>query len=357
MIICAFLVSGLLLAQKAASPYQRRNPHFGVSGSNVKDATPSWCCGGTLGSLVTANGANYILSNNHIVARSDQAGSGEDISQPGLIDNNCREATIVADFSVAPLLSSNVDAGIAQLRTPLVMDGTGYIEGIGPISSTVKTASIGLAVAKSGRTTGTTRGTVSSTSTTVNVKYSVACGSNDGPIYRFDNQVMVTGNKFSLGGDSGSLIVTNDTYRQPVALLYAGSGNRYTIGNPIGEVLTQLGTALGGGSILSFVGSPRGSSGPNPPSGHGRGAGPSQTLVNYATTVKQEHEKDLMSRDAVIGVGVAADDVNEAEAVIVVYIDQTKGKDPALPGQLRGVRVKKIHTEPFVALGCCEACR
>ena len=47
---------------------------------------------------------------------------GEDITQPGLIDNNCQIPTIVADFTVAPQLGpSNVDAAIAQLR-PGAMD-------------------------------------------------------------------------------------------------------------------------------------------------------------------------------------------------------------------------------------------
>jgi len=65
-----------LLAQ---NPYQTRNPHFGVSGSNVNDITHAFCCGGTLGSLLTGGGTQYALSNNHVLARVDQATAGEDI--------------------------------------------------------------------------------------------------------------------------------------------------------------------------------------------------------------------------------------------------------------------------------------
>jgi hypothetical protein len=36
-----------------------------------------------------SSGAQYLLSNNHVLARSDQASVGESIVQPGLIDDNC----------------------------------------------------------------------------------------------------------------------------------------------------------------------------------------------------------------------------------------------------------------------------
>ena len=114
------------LSSQAANPYQSRNKHFGVSGSNVKDVTSAFCCGGTLGSLVTDGTNRYILSNNHILARQDKASPGENISQPGLIDNGCQPATIVADFTTAPKLGTNVDAAIAQLSDGL-MDATGHI--------------------------------------------------------------------------------------------------------------------------------------------------------------------------------------------------------------------------------------
>ena len=34
-------------------------------------------------------GRQYLLSNNHVLARSDHASVGDTIVQPGLIDNNC----------------------------------------------------------------------------------------------------------------------------------------------------------------------------------------------------------------------------------------------------------------------------
>jgi len=48
---------------------------LGTTGGNAKDSSTSGntvtCCGGTLGSLVQRNGAFYILSNNHVLARRD----------------------------------------------------------------------------------------------------------------------------------------------------------------------------------------------------------------------------------------------------------------------------------------------
>ena len=120
------------LLVQAANPYQSRNMHFGVSGGNVNDITSGFCCSGTLGSLLHAGTTQYILSNNHILARQDQASAGEDISQPGLVDNSCQVATIVADLTRAVKLGNNVDCAIAKVRSG-TMDSTGFIQGIGTI--------------------------------------------------------------------------------------------------------------------------------------------------------------------------------------------------------------------------------
>src|SRR5689334_23374684 len=250
MLLVSFSLGPSLMADGGAN-HQVRNLHFGVSGGNVNDITRRFCCSGTLGALVqSSNGTQYILSNNHVLGLAGQATAGDDISQPGLIDNNCSPAAIVADFTVAPSLSNNVDCAIAQLRAGQ-MDGTGFIENIGTISSVVTTPSVGLAVAKRGRTTGFTTGSISSTSTTMSVRYPSSCGANNGPTHTFTNQVVINSTTFSAGGDSGSLIVTNNTCHQPVALLFAGSSSS-TIGNPIGSVLSQLSSSLG--STVSFVG-------------------------------------------------------------------------------------------------------
>src|SRR5262245_19482725 len=246
LFVVAILVASSLLTTGLAdggANHQVRNQHFGVSGGNINDITKKFCCSGTLGSLVTDGTTQYILSNNHVLARGDQASPGEDVSQPGLIDANCQVATVVADFTIASPLGSNVDAAIAQLR-PGLMDGTGFIEDIGVPSATVVAPGVGLAVAKRGRTTGFTTGTIGSINTSVNVQYQRSCVQGKKFVVSYTNQVVINSSTFSAGGDSGSLIVTNTSNHQPVALLFAGSSTT-TIANPIGQVLTQVSNALG----------------------------------------------------------------------------------------------------------------
>ncbi|HEX5707449.1 MAG TPA: hypothetical protein VFX96_09145, partial [Pyrinomonadaceae bacterium] len=193
---------------------------YGVSGGNVNDRTRRFCCSGTLGALVrSAAGTNYILSNNHVLARSNQAAIGEDVSQPGMIDVNCQVTEIVADLSAYPNLNtSNVDAAVAALRGT-AMNTNGSILDIGIPSSTIRNASVGLSVAKSGRTTGFTTGTIGSVDTDVGVQYTRECGGGKKFVINFTDQVVINSSTFSAGGDSGSLIVTNDSCHQPVALL------------------------------------------------------------------------------------------------------------------------------------------
>ena len=358
LVVLAFLVSGSLVAPSLADngPNHRvRNQRFGVSGGNVNDATRRFCCSGTLGALVTDGTNQYILSNNHVLARGDQAVAGEDVSQPGLIDSNCNIATVVADFTIASPLNSNVDAAIAQLR-PGTMDSSGFIEDIGVPSSTVVVPTVGMSVAKSGRTTGFTTGTIGSVNTSVNVQYTASCGGGKKFTVPFTGQVVINSGSFSAGGDSGSLIVTNNSAHNPVALLFAGSSSA-TIGNPATLVLTRLSAVLG--RSLSFVGSGGGNS---PTSQNGksekdpfvRGFGGAMPQLPWqasdrASAVLETHRANLMATPGVIGAGVGATSENDSEPAIVVYVDRTSGNRPVFAPALDGVAVRVVHTDPFVA--------
>jgi hypothetical protein len=333
--------SGTPAPTATPNPYQIRNTNYGVSGGNVNDATNSFCCSGTLGSLVMAGTTNYILSNNHVLARQDQATSGEDISQPGLIDNGCRVSTIVADYSGAVPLGQNVDCAVALLR-PGLMNSTGSIQGIGVISSTAVSPSVGLPVQKSGRTTGRTTGTIGSVNTSVNVQYQMRCGSGQKFTVSYTNQVVINSSTFSAGGDSGSLILTNASCPQPVALLFAGSSSD-TIGNPIGEVITKL-SSQPGLSGIGFVGGCTGAEGQS----DGRSFQLPQQALDQANRVLERHRHDLMSKPAVVGVGLGRLEDNSAPAV-VVYVDKTSQAKPQLPDQVDNVPVRIMMTDPFIA--------
>ena len=358
--VLAFLVSGTLLtsglAQGNLAPYRTRNQHLGVSGGNVNDRTSRFCCSGTLGALVTDGTTQYILSNNHVLGRSNGAVAGEDISQPGMIDANCAVTTVVADFTAFSPLGSNVDAAIAQLR-PGQMDSTGFIQGIGVPASAVMAPSVGLAVTKSGRTTGTTSGTISSINTSVSVQYQQNCGSGKKTNISYTNQVVVTGSSFSAGGDSGSLIVSSSG-KNPVALLFAGSSTS-TIGNPAGQVLQRLSQVLG--RNLTYVGSGGGNS-PSTQGGksildmqpHVRGFGglmpqlPEQA-ADRASAVLETNRAMLMATPGVIGAGVGSASDNDLEPAIVIYVDRTSSHRPLFAPSLDGITVRIVHTDPFVA--------
>jgi hypothetical protein len=332
------LVVATLARADGGPNHQTRNLHFGVSGGNVNDRTRNSCCSGTLGSLLTDGAGNqYILSNNHVLARRDQAAAGEDISQPGLIDNNCRVGTIAADFRAAPPLESNVDAAVATLR-PGTMDPTGFIEDIGTISSTIRSPGVGLAVAKSGRATGFTSGSIAAINTTVSVRYQMRCGQGRKFTATFTNHVVVTGASFSAGGDSGSLIVTNDSAHQPVALLFAGSSTT-TIANPVGEVLTKLSDVMGTG--VEFVGSPvQGSLSSSVP----------EEDVTLATRVKNAHAPRFLADPQVFAVGVGADPDEAGKAAVVLYVEHGRGRAD-IPDRLDGFATVVVETDPITAYG------
>ena len=259
----------------------------------------------------------------------------------------------MADFTGAAPLGSNVDAAVAQLRTDQ-MDSTGFIEDIGVPSSSTVNPSVGLGVAKSGRTTGFTTGTISSINTSVSVQYQRGCNQGKKFTVSYTGQVVINSSTFSGGGDSGSLIVTNNASHNPVALLFAGSSTS-TIGNPIGEVLTRLGTALG--RTFSFVGSGGG--------GGGGGASPitggasgdrrpfipgleglmpqlPQQAADRASAVLEVHRASLMFTPGVIGAGVGASGRADGEAAIVIYVDKDAGNRPNLPDSIDGIPVTVV---------------
>ena len=335
------LVLATLTRADGGANHQTRNLHFGVSGGNVNDVSRAFCCSGTLGALVRdASGALYILSNNHVLARTDAAGAGEDITQPGLIDNGCRAATVVANFTIAPPLTSNVDAGVATL-VPGTMDETGFIEDVGVPSGIVADPLVGLAVAKSGRTTGLTAGAISSINTNVNVQYQAGCGTGRKFVVPFTNQIAISGSAFSAGGDSGSLIVTNDAARQPVGLLYAGSSTT-TFANPAGEVLQTVGATLGRSISFDVTGKRRGRS--------NQTSRIREAEIARTTKVKEDHAVRLLEDPSVFGVGVGAHPSDPGAAAIVVYVMRGRGRGD-IPEQLDEVATVIVETDPIVSYG------
>ncbi|HUY82917.1 MAG TPA: hypothetical protein VMU92_14410 [Acidobacteriaceae bacterium] len=244
------------------------------------------CCGGTLGALVKDSGGNeYILSNNHVLAESDQGKVGDTIDEPGMIDDGCVPLSHAGSTLrrvgtlkyVVPLASkaTDVDAALAavaqgavdpsgkilQLASPVHPAATdSQLGAAAPVAGDgeVLTASNlnGLRLAKSGRTTGLTCSTVAAVDLSIKVDYYKDCAETQ-PYYTkiYTGQIGIAGNRFSDSGDSGALVV-DASNAEPVGLFFAGGtdgrGHGLSIANPIGEVLRELGTQAG--SDLSIVG-------------------------------------------------------------------------------------------------------
>ena len=225
---------------------------------------------GTLGCWVKKNGKFFMLSNNHVLANSNDGSIGDPILQPGPHDGGTFPQDHIANLSefvpikfeggnsscaiggaaaailnffaeitgsktrlnpVYPQAEENlVDCAIAE---PLNQaDVKNEILNIGTISG-VAEGTLGMSIKKSGRTTGFTTGTIQQIDVTSQVSY----GTNK--VATFVDQLMA-GN-MSAGGDSGSAIL-NDQNRL-VGLLFAGS-NTTTLFNRIQNVFQALQISL-----------------------------------------------------------------------------------------------------------------
>ena len=217
---------------------------------------------GTFGCVVMRNGLKFILSNNHVLANSNQAKLGEAILQPGPIDGGTlsqdRLATLVefvplafegepepappptgcATFfrnagTLAPAINTKganrVDCALARADggdDTLSADilNIGVPKGVKGVTE----AFLGLQIQKSGRTTGYTQGEIEQIDVSSKVEY-------DGKEAIFTGQLLAGG--MSAGGDSGSAVLDMDG--NVIGLLFAGSPNA-TLINPIQEVLAAL---------------------------------------------------------------------------------------------------------------------
>lgn len=177
----------------------------------------------------------YILSNNHVLANSNDAKIGDPILQPGPADGGKNPADLIGRLSrYVPIKfdgSCNyVDAAIAETRFEWFTREVYYI---GYTAQLEKQPWVNMTVKKTGRTTDFTTGRVTVINATTNVNYGA------GRVAKFCKQILTT--NMSAGGDSGSLVFDPNNY--PVGLLFAGSAN-VTVINPIMTVQNALGVRL-----------------------------------------------------------------------------------------------------------------
>ena len=244
--------TGLLVALQDRTARWRPSPG-GVSIGH-RDITA-----GTLGCLVTRGGEWFILSNNHVLAHSNQGEIGDEILQPGKADGgtvsadtlatlwdfvpvkflfdqlpDCPTATGVAKavnllarlvgskhrvraFQDDPLATNLVDAAIAK---PIYSENViQEVLGI-PTPTGHREVELGDAIIKSGRTTGVTQGKVTQVDATLQILY----GNN---IAVFEDQAV--SNVPCGGGDSGSIVLADDESGDAVGLLFAGTQDGKTM--------------------------------------------------------------------------------------------------------------------------------
>ena len=349
---------------------------LGTSGGNANDSSTSGrtitCCGGTLGSLVTRGGTQYILSNTHILARSDIAQIGDPIIQPALIDTGtCTPsgartvgnlsafynletgAAPKIDAAIAQIVSGNVDISGNILYLGATADTNGVPVPGAPHAGSGVAATLAMPVAKSGRSTGLTCSTVLAVAVNVNaVQYQKGCGTGTTFTVNYTNQVDISGGSFSAQGDSGSLIVSQNS-ADPVALLFAGSDTD-TVGNPVATVLNFFAS---GGNSMTFAGGGThaviGCSLPNKPAS----ASSTQAAVTVAPeamqnamAVRDVHAPELLAHPEVQAVGVGASSDNPSEGAILFFV--TAGQPRTnIPAQVDGVRTRIVEGTLFARRG------
>ncbi|HYQ89339.1 MAG TPA: hypothetical protein VEU09_06900 [Candidatus Binatia bacterium] len=196
------------------------------------------CAAGTIGAVVLKGSTKYLLSNNHVYARENAASIGEREDAPGRYDGHPKCAvtpqcgTLAQFVNISFSGNNTIDCAIAQMSTSnptAVTQSGGYTA-----SSTVVAPSVGLAVKKSGRTSGLTTGTIQAINVTIQVGYTAG-------VATFTGQIM-TPATFIRSGDSGSLMVTQSG-NNPVGLCFAG-GSGGSFANPIGPVLQAFGATI-----------------------------------------------------------------------------------------------------------------
>lgn len=248
-------VTGMIFALRAladpADKFTRPVP-IGVS-TGHPDITA-----GTIGARVTDGTNVFALSNNHVYANANAASIGDNALQPGPFDGGTDPADAIGTlFDFEPIEfakrrkipTNTMDAAIVVSSTDML----GYATpqgGYGAPSSTTVSAYVNQLVKKYGRTSGLTHGTVYAVNVIVDVCYEgfVVCTK----WARFTKQIMITPGAFSGGGDSGSLIVTDDGNNDPVGLLFAGSST-HTIANRIDLVLSRFGVTIDAGGPVTPV--------------------------------------------------------------------------------------------------------
>ena len=197
-------------------------------------SSPSYEASGSSSDVITTYSQPYststphfMLSCNHVFANENLATSSDQMDQPGTYDNHCNTGNGVGALYAWNYIDSAhnnyYDVALAQCDpsisggwSPHMSPNNSYTPSNYSSSNAAIAPSVNMKVEKVGRTTGLTTGYIAAINVTIKVQYTNF-------VATFVDQIEVKGN-FIKAGDSGSMMVTDDTHHYPVGLNFAGGG-------------------------------------------------------------------------------------------------------------------------------------
>ncbi|MDJ0647734.1 MAG: hypothetical protein QNJ60_03425 [Xenococcaceae cyanobacterium MO_188.B19] len=205
---------------------------------------------GTLGCLVKdkRNNKPVILSNNHVLANTNQATAGDPIYQPGPDDEEPDPSNIIAKLTrFYPInfeegVNNLIDAAIATPLEPIAANVVYAIKDMGEPSNVptemrdITVNDLGQFVRKSGRTTEHTTGYIATVGFSGLIKYSLF-----EKAYFVDQIVIeqvLPEEDISAPGDSGSAVLDQDN--KLIGLLFAGSDRDEANGQPATAIINPI---------------------------------------------------------------------------------------------------------------------
>jgi len=196
---------------------------------------------GTLGCFVKnmEDGEIYILSNHHVLYNSDDLNDNF-VVQPCTIEGGCSSDSVGLYKRSLPFYRSEINEYDAAIAGPISVDINYQIPHALQYLRDLTDAKNERMVYKVGAETNLTYGKIESRVTDIRIWI-------DGERYDFSDQILVKGlesdnaerQQFSQEGDSGSIIIDNETHKA-IGLLFAGNSIGDTLANPIGPVFSKL---------------------------------------------------------------------------------------------------------------------
>lgn len=205
---------------------------------------------GTLGGFVEDDDRYYVLSNNHVLADSNDAFQGDPILEPGPSDiTSGSNVVALLDrwHTLSKIANDGFDAAVARFSDAVDFFEPWDYRGIGRVGKQPVGGRFSVSnVIKRGRTTGVTRGTVSAFELDgVSIDYGTPA---DPAVVTFDDQIEIVGTPatkpFSQPGDSGSFVIDRDSMK-PYALLYGGGPDAQGIDRTLAQFMPDVLGAMG----------------------------------------------------------------------------------------------------------------